>query len=92
VVLQESTVPGQPTFSKGCLCTYIGTVFFLVLGWGFLVLRISFWLLSFGILSDLQLDDSDVLEFLNDIPCVPATFSQVLELWLQFYETKPELR
>ena len=45
-----------PPISEGCPYTYIGTVFFGI-GLGFLVLRISFWLLSFGVLGDLQLGD-----------------------------------
>jgi len=55
-------------------CTLILVLFFFfVLGWGFSVLRISFWLLSFGILSDLQLEDSDLSEFLNDVSQVLVT-------------------
>ena len=51
-----------PTVSEGCPYTSIGTVF-LILGWvfGSLDFYLAFWLLSFGILDDLQLGDTDTV-------------------------------
>ena len=56
-----------PTISEGCSYTYIGSLFF-GFGLGFSDLRISFWLLSFGVLGNLQLGDlSGFRSFLNGI-------------------------
>ena len=49
VVSPKSSVRELLPISEGCPYTYIGTVFFGI-GLGFSVLRISFWLLSFGVL------------------------------------------
>ena len=75
-----------------CACTLILRPLFFYFRLGFSVLSISFGLLSFGFLHDLQLGDSDLSGFggvfewylslfsAPGISCANGTFSQLLKL------------
>jgi len=97
----ESSVRELPHHLWGLLIHLYWYCLFFGFGLGFSDLRISFWLLSFGVLGDLQLGDlSGFRSFLNGIfpyfqfrvtRCVLWRRSlQLLELSLQSYETKPQ--